>query len=42
MKRNNLPLGDIVLINQYGKILELDRRKLMGGQFVKKIKGFLK
>lgn len=36
MKRNNLPLGDIVLINQYGKVKELGYKDLRFDNYTKK------
>lgn len=42
MKRNNLPLGDIILINRNDKIKEIGIGVLLNGSYRQKIKGFLK
>ena len=41
MKRNHLPLGDIILINRHGKVMELHHKSLMSNNYRNKIKGFL-
>lgn len=42
MKRNDLPLGDVILINKYNQIKELGIGSLFSGSYKQKIKGFLK
>ena len=39
--RNNIPYGNIKLINKYGKILEISIKDIAGEKFIKTIKGFL-
>ena len=39
--RNDISYGNIILINAYGKVLELQRKELKTGIFKKTIKGFL-
>lgn len=39
--RNNLPCGNIKLVNKYGEILELSVKDIRGGKYKQKIKGFL-
>lgn len=41
MKRKQLPLGDIILINRHGKVMELHHKSLMSNNYRNKIKGFL-
>jgi hypothetical protein len=41
LKRNNYKLGNIKLINKYGKVLDLDVLDLKTGKYKKKIKAFL-
>ena len=42
MKRNDLPLGDIILINSRNKTMELDIQDFRTGGYKTKIKGFLR
>lgn len=42
MKRNDLPLGDVILINKYNQIKEIGIGSLFSGSYKQKIKGFLK
>ncbi len=42
MKRNNLPLGDIILMNQYDEIIELSINDMRNKKYRQKIRGFLK
>lgn len=39
--RNEIPYGDIVLINGYGNVLILTYNDLKSGKYARKIKGFL-
>ena len=39
--RNEVPIGNIKLINEYGKIMEIERKEMKSGIYRKKIKGFL-
>lgn len=39
--RNNIPYGDIILINNYSRILELHKKEFRTGIYKKTIKGFL-
>ena len=39
--RNDIPYGNIKLLNQYGKQLELSHKQIADGKYRKKIKGFL-
>ena len=39
--RNDISYGNIILLNTYGKVLELPRKELKTGIFKKTIKGFL-
>ena len=39
--RNDIPYGGILLINNYGRVIELSRKDLKTGVFRKRIKGFL-
>ena len=41
MKRKELPLGHIVLLNKYNQIIELAHKDFITGKFRAKIKGFL-
>lgn len=41
MKRKGLPLGDMLLLNEYNKILEVSYGDFMSGKYRYKIKGFL-
>ncbi len=41
MKRNKLQIGDIVLLNEYNKVLELSYNDFRYGKYRRKIKGFL-
>ena len=38
--RNDKPIGNLILINEYGKILEIDRIEIRSGLLNKKLKGF--
>ena len=42
MKRNDLLLGDIILINSRGKCLEIHVDEFKSGKYTKKIRGYLK
>ncbi|MBD5309138.1 MAG: hypothetical protein HDS10_01730 [Bacteroides sp.] len=42
MKRNDLPLGDILLINSRNKVIEFDYRDFKTKRYKNKIKGFLR
>ncbi|MCM1141820.1 MAG: toxin glutamine deamidase domain-containing protein [Muribaculum sp.] len=42
LKRKNLPIGDIILLNQYGEVMELSSKLLRSNSYRNKIKGFLK
>ena len=42
MKRNDLPLGDVILINKYNQIKEIGIGSLFSVSYKQKIKGFLK
>lgn len=39
--RNDIPYGNIILINKYGKTLELSKKEFRTGIYRKRIKGFL-
>lgn len=39
--RNEIPYGNIILINKYGKVLELSKKELRTGIFKKRVRGFL-
>ena len=39
--RNDISYGNIILLNTYGKVLELPRKELKTGIFKKTVKGFL-
>lgn len=39
--RNNIPYGNIILVNKYGKTLELSKKEFKTGIYRKRIKGFL-
>lgn len=39
--RNEIPCGNILLINKYGKTIELLKKELKTGIFKKAVKGFL-
>lgn len=39
--RNKKNIGNLLIINEYGKILEVGRSEILRGKFGKKIKGFL-
>ena len=39
--RNEIPYGNIILINRYSDVLEIPRKELKTGIYKKKIKGFL-
>ena len=39
--RNEVPIGNIKLINEYGKFMEIERKEMKSGIYRKKIKGFL-
>lgn len=39
--RNDIPIGNIKLINKYGKFLDIERKEIRSGIYRKKIKGFL-
>lgn len=39
--RNNIPYGNIKLVNKYGKKIEITRREIMSNNYKKKVKGFL-
>lgn len=39
--RNEIPYGNIILINNYGKVLELSKRDIKTGIYKKKAQGFL-
>lgn len=39
--RNEIPYGNILLINKYGKTLELSKKEFKTGIYRKRIKGFL-
>lgn len=39
--RNEIPYGNIILINKYGKTLELSKKEFKTGIYSKRIKGFL-
>lgn len=39
--RNEIPYGSIILMNKYGKVIELMRKDLKTGIFRKALKGFL-
>lgn len=41
MRRNNLHIGDIILMNRLGEIVELSRKMLKKGGYINKIQGFL-
>lgn len=42
MKRNGLPIGNIILLNQYDNIIELNAKDLGSRKYRQKIRGFLK
>jgi hypothetical protein len=39
--RNEIPCGNIILMNKYGKSIELPKNEIKTGLFRKKVKGFL-
>lgn len=39
--RNETPYGDIVLINEYGKVLTITYKEIKSGKYARKTKGFL-
>ena len=39
--RNEIPYGDIILINEYGKVKTISYKDISRGKFIKKTKGFL-
>ena len=39
--RNNLPFGDIILLNKYGKKIQLSKKDFHTSIYKKRIKGFL-
>lgn len=39
--RNEIPYGDIILVNEYGKTLTITYMDIKRGKYVRKIKGFL-
>lgn len=41
MKRNNSKIGNIQLINRYGKVKDIDRKEFESGKYIKKLRGFL-
>lgn len=41
LKRNDIPFGNIILMNRYGSHLELTYRDIKSGRYKSKIKGFL-
>lgn len=41
LKRNNIKYGNILLHNEYGKIIELSEKEIRSGFYKKKLKGFL-
>ncbi len=41
MRRNNLLIKDIILMNRLGEIFELSRKWLLSGKYRHKIQGFL-
>ena len=41
MKRNNLSMGNIILMNKYGKSIELTSKTLLTNNYKNKIRGFL-
>lgn len=41
LHRNNIPLGEILLINRYGKVLDLLKKDFKTGVYKKKVKGHL-
>ena len=41
MVRNNIPYGNIVLMNKYGKTLTLTYKDIKSGKYIRKTKGFL-
>lgn len=41
LKRNNLPIGNIILINHYNEVIELTAKHLRTGRYLNKIRGFL-
>lgn len=41
-KRNNMFIGNLLLMNHYGKGLELTFDNFLSGKYKRKIRGFLK
>ena len=39
--RNEIPYGNIVLLNKYGKVLIINHKEIKSGSYARKIKGFL-
>lgn len=42
LKRNNLPVGNVILINHYNEVIELERKVLTSDKYKKIIRGFLR
>lgn len=41
MKRNNIKLGNMKLINKKGKVVDIAKKEFMNAKYIQKIKGFL-
>ena len=39
--RNDIPYGDIILMNEYGKVKAVTYKDIKTGKYVRKTKGFL-
>ncbi|WP_394265670.1 hypothetical protein [Bergeyella zoohelcum] len=40
IKRNENPLGDVIIMNKYGKILEIEYKEFINNKYEKMLKGF--
>ena len=41
LKRNEISYGDILLMNEYGKVIAITYKDIKSGKYIRKTKGFL-